>query len=294
LRHAWTLTKVRMKLALRNRTFIFFGFFFPMIFFFVYLGLFARGNVTAVPYMLASVLALTIMGSFMGLSMQLVTFREQGILRRFRLAPVSAGALLASSIASNYILTMPIVAIEFATARRVFHMRDWGNPWGVFLLVTLGIVTFAALGLTVASVTNTAQETQVINQILWLAFLLLSGATLPLPVLPGWIQGFALFLPATYLVVGLQRVMVAHAGPLEIGPELLSLAVCTAIAFAVSQQLFRWEPEAKIARRAKLWAASAIIPFLLLGIWETAHGSLRSTAHTDYQSIERPAQPNDR
>ena len=86
---------------------------------------------------------------------------------------------------------MPIVIIEFATARRVFHMRDWGNPWGVFLLVTLGIVTFAALGLTVASVTNTAQETQVINQILWIAFLLLSGATLPLPpVLPGWILGF--------------------------------------------------------------------------------------------------------
>ena len=88
--------------------------------------------------------------------------------------------------------------------------------------------------------------------------------------------------------------MVAHAGPLEIGPELLSLAVCTAIAFAVSQQLFRWEPEAKIARRAKLWAASAIILSCCSASGKTAHGSLRSTAHTDYLSIERPAQTNDR
>ena len=44
------------------------------------------------------------MGSFWGLSVQLVMFREQGILRRFRLAPVSAGALLASSIFANYCL----------------------------------------------------------------------------------------------------------------------------------------------------------------------------------------------
>ncbi len=226
MKHAWTLTKVRMRLALRNRAFLFFSLVFPLVFLFLFLGLFARGNVSAVPYMLASVLALTIMGSFWGLSMQLVTFREQGILRRFRIAPVGAGAMLASSIASNYLLTLPTVFIEFTLARHLFHMRQWGNLWGVFILVTLGIVTFASLGLIVASVTNTAQETQVINQLLWSAFLFLSGATLPLPMLPGWIQSFALFMPATYLVVGLERVLIAHVGAYAIRAELLSLAVC--------------------------------------------------------------------
>jgi ABC-type multidrug transport system permease subunit len=294
LKHAWTLTKVRMRLALRNRAFLFFSLVFPLVFLFLFLGLFTRGNVSAVPYMLASVLALTIMGSFWGLSMQLVTFREQGILRRFRIAPVGAGAMLASSIASNYLLTLPTVFIEFTLARHLFHMREWGNLWGVFILVTLGIVTFASLGLIVASVTNTAQETQVINQLLWSAFLFLSGATLPLPMLPGWIQSFALFMPATYLVVGLERVLIAHVGAYAIRAELLSLAVCAAIAFAVSQQLFRWEPESKVPRSAKLWAASAIIPFVLLGIWETSYGHVRSTATTDFLSTVEQAVPRTR
>lgn len=280
----------RMRLALRNKVFLFFGFIFPMIFLFLFLGFFGRSTAAATPYMLASVLALTVMGSFWGLSMQLVTFREQGILRRFRLAPVGAGAMLMSSILSNYILTLPTVIIEFVVARDLFHMQSWGNLWGVFLLVTLGLITFAALGLTIASVTNTAQETQVINQILWLGFIFLSGATVPLPMLPGWIQNIALFLPATYLVVGLERSMVAHVGPFEIGSELLALAGCAVIAFAVSQQIFRWEAEEKIARRAKLWAASAIVPFILLGLWETAHGRLRTNASLDFRSIERPAQ----
>ena len=293
MRNAWTLTKVRMRLALRNRAFIFFSLVFPLIFLFLFLGLFARSNVAAVPYMLASVLAITVMGSFWGLSIQLVTFREQGILRRFRVAPVGPGAMLASSILSNYILTLPTVTIEFALARRIFHMTQWGNLGGVFFLITLGIVTFAALGLIIASVTNSTQETQVINQILWSAFLFLSGATLPLPMLPIWLQRFALFLPATYLVTGLERVMVGRVGVTQIGAEIVALAVSAAMAFFLSQQLFRWEPEAKVGPRAKALAAATIVPFLLLGLWETAHGNLRSAARTDFLSIERSA-PADR
>src|SRR5579872_5368570 len=280
-----------MKLALRNRAFIFFILVFPMALLFLYLGLVGRHRVEAVPYLLASVLALTVMGSFWGLSVQLVTFREQGILRRFRVTPVGAGALLASSILSNYILTLPTVTIEFALARRIFHMNQWGNPGGVFLLVSLGIVTFAALGLIIASVTNSTQETQVINQILWSAFLFLSGATVPLPILPLWIQRFALFLPATYLVTGLERVMVGRVGVTQIVPEIVALAVSAALAFFLSQQLFRWEPEAKVGPRAKVLATATIVPFLLLGFWEIAHGGLRA-ARTDFLTIERPAAPN--
>jgi ABC-2 type transport system permease protein len=275
-----------MHLALRNRAFIFFSLIFPLIFLFLFLGLFARSNTAAVPYMLASVLAITVMGSFWGLSVQLVTFREQGILRRFRIAPVGPGAMLASSILSNYILTLPTVAIEFLLARRVFHMSEWGNVGGIFLLVTLGIVTFAALGLIIASVTNSTQETQVINQILWSAFLFLSGATLPLPMLPVWLQRFALFLPATYLVTGFERVMVGRVGVTHIGAEIIALAVSAFLAFFLSQQLFRWEPEAKVGTRAKVLGAATIVPFLLLGVWESTQGNLRATARTDFLSME--------
>src|ERR1700685_2215094 len=158
MRNAWTLTKVRMRLALRNRAFIFFSLVFPLIFLFLFLGLFARGNVAMVPYMLASVLALTVMGSFWGLSVQLVTFREAGILRRFRLTPLGAGSMLASSIIANYLLVVPSVIIEILACKWALHMPGWGNLWAVFLLITVGSAAFSAFGLIVASVTTTMQE----------------------------------------------------------------------------------------------------------------------------------------
>src|ERR1700676_4498240 len=169
--HTWALTKSRMGLAMRNRAFLFFSLIMPVSFLFIYAGIFGRGNPQAIPYLLAEVLALTVMGSFWGLSVQLVTFREQGILRRFRVTPVGASAMLGSSLISNYFLTLPTIAIEFYISRSLFHMAGLGNPLSVFILVTIGIVTFASLGLIVASVTNTMQETQIINHIIWFVFL---------------------------------------------------------------------------------------------------------------------------
>jgi len=278
----------RMRLAMRNRAFLFFSLVMPLTLLFGYLGIFGRGRPQALPYLLAMVLAFTIMGSFWGLSVQLVTFREQGILRRFRVAPVTASAMLASSLLSNYFLTLPTIAVEFFLCRFVFHMTGLGNLISVFVLVTLGTVSFASLGLIVASVTNTMQETQIINQIIWFIFLFISGATIPFPLLPGAVQAVAVFLPATYLVSGLQRAMIEHTGIASLGMYVASLMGCALIAFLVAAQLFRWDPETKAPRRAKLWAAAAIVPFLLLGAWETLNGDLRAHAMKNLRSMREP------
>jgi hypothetical protein len=86
--------------------------------------------------------------------------------------------------------------------------------------------------------------------------------------------------------------MVDHAGISELGLDLASMLGCTVIAFLVSTQLFRWEPEAKAPRRAKLWAAAAIVPFLLLGIWENKYQHVLSRSISDYQLIEQSSPPD--
>src|SRR2546426_6314456 len=262
-----------MRLALRNRAFIFFSLVMPLAFFFLYLGILVRW-IHGRQYLLGAVLALTVMGSFWGLSVQLVMFREQGILRRFRLAPVGPGAMLASSILSNYLLTVPTVILEFLLARWIFHMDRFGNLWGVWAFVTLGTVTFAAFGLIVASVTNTMQETQVINNVIWWIFLLLSGATFPLPILPNSIQRLADFLPPTYLVTGLQRALVSASTLWQLRAELLALVGGAAVAFFISMYLVRWEPEEKETGRGNAYAGAPVHPLPLVGARERALGQL--------------------
>jgi hypothetical protein len=64
------------------------------------------------------------------------------------------------------------------------------------------------------------------------------------------------------------------------------------LTFFVAAQLFRWEPESKIPRNAKLWAAATALPFLFLGVWEHYTGSLLMDARAAYRSIENTDKPD--
>jgi len=283
-----TLAAMRIRITLRNKAFLFFSLVMPMAFFFLYGSVLAKGETAKVRYLLGPVIAMSVMGTFWGLSAQIVTWREQGILRRFRLAPIPASSMIGSSVLANMLLILPTVILELALAGFVYHLKDFGNLGGIIVMSLIGIAAFASLGLIVASVTNTMQETQIINQVLWLALLFLSGATVPLPVLPHAAQRVALFLPATYLVNALQQAMMHHASLLSLRANIGSLVAWAILAFTISSLLFRWEPEAKLPRNAKLWAASTLVPFLLLGVWENYNGKLLKDAAAMLE--ERPVE----
>lgn len=267
-----TLTRMRVRLALRNKMFFFFSIVMPMGFFFLYSSIFAKGAPRDVALLLGPVTGLNVMGSFWGLSATLVNFREQGILRRFHVTPATATDMLVSSVLANYALTLPTVAAELLLARFLYHVPSLGDLLSVFLLISIGTVSFGSLGLVIASVTNTMQETQVLNQLLWLPLIFLSGATIPFNYLSEHVKRIALFLPATYLVHGLKQAIVDNKKPLEIWLVLSSLALWFVLTLFLSSQLFRWEPEARIPRKAKLYVVASAIPFFLLGVWENRYG----------------------
>jgi hypothetical protein len=129
------------------------------------------------------------------------------------------------------------------------------------------------------------QETQVINQVIWTAFLFLSGATVPLARFPHWIQGASLFMPATYLATGLENAATNLATHGEILTDLIALAIGLLVAFEISRQLFRWEPEAKLPGSAKLWVLAAMIPFIAFGAYENVKGDRLVKVRQDFQML---------
>ena len=124
-----------------------------------------------------------------------------------------------------------------------------------------------------------------INNLIWMGFLFLSGATIPLAIFPNWLQRFALFIPATYLATGLEFAATNQASLTEIVTDLIALTLGLWLAFEVSRQLFRWEPEAKAPRRAKLWAVAALVPFLVFGIWENVTGTRLKEINQNYRAL---------
>ncbi len=267
-----------IKLVMRTKVALFFTFLFPLIFLFVYSGIFARGNPEAVVYFFGPVVTLNIMGNgFFGLGLQSVMQRERGSLRRYRLAPIGPGTMVLSSLVANYLLELPTIAMLVFCAMVFFHMPLKINLLTLLILVTVGTFAFAGFGLTIASVANTMQEAQVYNNVVWFTLLFLSGVTVPLPMLPHWIQRFAAFLPATYLVSSFQAIMAGGQSLFDHRAEMLVLLVSGTFGLLFAWKLFRWDKGEKISTRAKLISITFIVPFLVMGIWMNERGNLTAT-----------------
>ena len=279
---------MNVRLVMRTKVALFFTFLFPLVFLFVYAGLFARGNPEAVAYLFGPVVTLNIMGSgFWGLGLQTVVQRERGSLRRFRLAPIGAGTIVAGNLLANYLLQLPTLGLLVVCARVFFHMPLKIGLLDFLILSTVGVFAFAGFGLIIASVANTMQEAQVYNNLAWITLLFLSGTTIPLPMLPKWIQTVATFLPATYLVSAFQAVMFQSQPLYGHWPEMLALVVSGAFGLVFAWKLFRWEKEERISRRQKWWALGFVAPFLLVGTWMNAYANPRASWNSVYSLMGR-------
>jgi imidazolonepropionase-like amidohydrolase/ABC-type multidrug transport system permease subunit len=262
--------RATMRLTLRDRLVLFFNYLFPLIFFIGFGEMMDAGKGRgAAVQVLSMVLVIGILGTgFFGAGIRATLEREAGILRRFKVAPITPAPSLISSIVTGWAVFMPAAAAFVAIGMARYGMPLPENPISLLVVLTLGIAAFRSLGLIIASVVNSMQESQVLIQLLYLPMLMLSGATIPLTMLPEWLQVAAQFLPATHLYLGMQAVLVRGESALGNWQALGALAATSAIALFISMKLFRWEKEEKLKPAAKLWVAAALAPFVIAGVWQ--------------------------
>jgi imidazolonepropionase-like amidohydrolase len=108
----------------------------------------------------------------------------------------------------------------------------------------------------------------VLVQLLYMPMLFLSGAAIPASLLPRWTQTVAQFMPASYLVSGMQGIITQHESLAANWKSAGALAITLALATFVAMRLFRWEKDEKLNAPAKLWVVGVMVPFVALGIYQ--------------------------
>jgi len=263
------LIALDLKLALRRRSVIFFNYLFPLVFFFVFAQAFHAERGSAMTVVLAMVIIIGILGNgLFGAGIRAVQEREANILRRYKVTPISPLPLLVASTVTGWILFLPYVLLLFALA----HF-GYGMPWpaqmgSILILASFGITAFRALGLILAAVANSMAVSQILVQLVYLPMLFLSGATFPTSIFPPWLLLVTQFLPATYLVTGVESMLLRREGIAQNQLPILALLVTTMIGLFLAYKLFRWEKEEKIRNSAKLSILAVLLPFLGVGAWQ--------------------------
>jgi ABC-2 type transport system permease protein len=268
VRSIFKMTWVAIKLSFRTKIAVFFMVIMPVGFFFIYCGLFAHGQPAAVAETMEPLVTLLVItNGLYGVGFTLVAMRERDILRCYHLAPLRPIQIMISNILAVYMTLLPTIVMLFALAKMVYHMPMPHSLLGMSVVFSLGFLALAGIGMVVAGASNTAQEAQVINQVLLLALLFLSGATVPLSHLSQSIQRIALFLPTTLMILAGQGVMLSGHGLKQHLPELVGLAVTSVASLGLAVAVFRWDKEVKPSPKQRLGALLALIPMLIFGIW---------------------------
>src|SRR2546423_810683 len=263
------LTRIDLKLALRNRSVLFFNYFFPLIFFFVFGYSMHAEQGSRIIQVVTMVTAIGLLGNgLFGAGMRAVQDRETDVLRRYKVTPITPVPLLAASMATGVILYLPGLILTLFLANRLFGMVMPANIGSLFLFAILACVAFRSIGLIIASVVNSSQESLILIQPLYMAMLFLSGATFPLSFFPDWLQIVTQFIPATYLMIGLGGILQHGESVLHNWQSVIALIITALIGLLIATKLFRWEKEEKLRNSAKLWVLAALAPFLILGIYQ--------------------------
>ncbi|MEO8028339.1 MAG: ABC transporter permease, partial [Bryobacteraceae bacterium] len=261
--------RMNLRLTFRDRTVIFFNYLFPLIFFFMFAQLYHAEQGGAINQVVNMVMTIGVLGTgFFGAGIRAVMDREQNILRRFKVAPISAGPIIVSSLITGLINYMPVVVTVLVLSHFVYGMAVPERLGSLLLFLSIGVIAFRAIGMMVAAVVNSMQESQIIVQLLYFPMLMLSGATIPASILPNWVQIVSGFLPATYLFTGMQSILLGREGFFDNLTSVAALVATTLVASLLAVKLFRWEKEEKMKGSAKLWLLAVLAPFVVMGVWQ--------------------------
>jgi ABC-2 type transport system permease protein len=168
----------------------------------------------------------------------LVSYREQGILRRLSTTPVPASWVLAAQMAVQACIMAVAVLLILFLSMVCFGASAPANPGGLILALALSIAALFTLGLVIAAVARTAAAARGIMAALFYPLMFFAGLWHPVQLMPGWIQDISHFTPLGAAVQATQY-------SLEKGfPPVSPLLVLTAYALVLGylgKRFFQWQ-----------------------------------------------------
>jgi ABC-2 type transport system permease protein len=244
-----TQVRYEQKSYWRNPTAAFFTFAFPLVFFFILVGVAGGGhdrsvlgNVNLSQYYTPSVLAYGIMSAcFLNIALTLVRQREFGVLKRMRGTPLPSWALIGGVIGNAMIVATLLSFLCIVFAMIVYGVSlPASHILPLIVTIALAGVVFCALGVAVSSLIPNMDSGPAIVNLPYFILVFISGTYFPIN---GTMAKIANYLPLRPFIVAMYKAF----NPLETGSawaphQLGSLAIWGVLGTIFAVRHFRWTP----------------------------------------------------
>jgi ABC-type multidrug transport system permease subunit len=194
-----------------------------------------------IDFVVPGLLGLNLMGSgIWGVGFSIVDARKRKLLKRLIATPMPRAHYLGSFLLFRLVLLVVEVAVIVGFGMLVFGVPMRGPVALLALVCAVGGMTFAALGLLIASRPRTVEGASGLMNLVMLPMWVASGVFFSARNFPDAVQPFIQALPLTAVNDALRATMLEGAGWSAVAPELAILAAWMIGCFVLALRLFRW------------------------------------------------------
>ena len=249
--------------GIRNKNLLLMNYLFPLGFYLMMGFLMPEINpffrATLIPAMVTfAILAATLLG----LPDPLVSARESGIFRSYKINGVPAISILTVPALTTMLHLAIVSALITFSAPLLFDAAAPQN-WPGFLLVAISLaLACTGIGVLIGVVSPSTRMTVLYSQIIFVPSMILGGMMLPYAMLPAVGQKAAQLLPATHAMNAFNTLALGGAADFNAWASLAILWATGLIAFALSLYLFCWDSANTTRRRQRPLALLVLLPAL--------------------------------
>ncbi|GKU24475.1 ABC transporter permease [Clostridium folliculivorans] len=196
----FALWKRGLKAFIRNKTGLIFSLVFPFFFVYVFGAIFKINSIeNPIAYMLSGVIITTVFEGSLNLASSTVDDMVSGFMKEVLVSPakritVALGQLLSAATVSTIQGIMILILGLFIGIK----FTSWVTPlWVLLAMISVGLV-FSGVGLYLATIVRNGQTFQIVKTAVTMPLTFISGAYIPLSMLPDTLRYVAYINPMTY------------------------------------------------------------------------------------------------
>jgi hypothetical protein len=278
---------ISLTLHRRNTMALTYSYLFPTLVFVAFAVLYRHDQIPMARHM-GELLTITVLGgACFGLPTSMVSERERGVWRRYRLAPVHIGSLVLATVSARYVLLIAAGLLQLALAMAI-GMPAPRHPLDLWLAFTCVSFAFLGLGLVIAVMADSVPAVQALGQCIFLPMLIIGGIAVPLASLPDWAQHVSMFFPGRYAVEALQSSVTGN-GLESVRFSAVALLLIGAAGSLAGANMFRWDAQQRfVTSEGKAWVGVALAAWVAVGLLAEARG--RSATPTPATAVN-PSRP---
>lgn len=194
-----------------------------------------------IDFLVPGLIGMSLMGGGLwGVGFATVDMRIRKVLKRFLATPMRKTDFLFGILISRLIFLVPEILVLVLFARLAFGVIIQGSLLTVTALILLGALTFAGIGLLVASRARTLEAVSGLMNLVMLPMWVLSGIFFSAERFPEAMQPFIKALPLTPLIDALRSVSLEGTSLPALWPQLAILGSWAIVSFVLALRWFRW------------------------------------------------------